>query len=115
MAQMRDCADYEYRKADARLSRVYKKALQFMNDDLRRAQKQEDQDQVRYEQAGVKGLQEAQRAWLSYRDLQCKEADQRYETGTMAPIAFSNCLTTLTDHRIDDLKSVYEDANDKLE
>lgn len=115
MAQMRDCADHEYRKADARLSRIYMKVLQFMNDDLQQAQKKDDQDQVRYEQAGINGLKGAQHAWSLYRDLQCKEAAQRYEPGTMTPIVSSNCLTTLTDHRIDDLKSVYEDAGQKLE
>jgi len=115
MMQMRQCADYEYKQSDQRLTKVYDKAMQYMNDDLGRAKKKRDQDQVKYEQAVIDALSEAQRAWLTYREVQCKAAAQMYEPGTMAPLAYSNCLKTLTDHRIGDLKSVYEEGDEKLE
>jgi uncharacterized protein YecT (DUF1311 family) len=115
MLQMRECADSEYKAADAHLNRVYRKAMQYMNDDLSRAKEKGEHDQISYEKAGIAGLKEAERAWLSYRDLQCKSAAQRYEGGTMAPLVYSNCLKTLTEQRIDDLKSVYEEGEQKLE
>jgi uncharacterized protein YecT (DUF1311 family) len=86
-----------------------------MSDDLGRARKRNDEAQAQYELAGIDGLRQAERVWLSYRDLQCKAAAQRYEGGTMAPLAYSNCLKSLTDHRVDDLKGVYEEGEQKLE
>jgi uncharacterized protein YecT (DUF1311 family) len=115
MSQMRSCADSEYKKSDARLNRVYERAMRYMSDDLRDAKQKDDRNQAKYEDAGIAGLKEAEHAWLTYRDLQCKMAAQRYEGGTMAPLAYSNCLQTLIEHRIDDLKSVYEEDDSKLE
>jgi uncharacterized protein YecT (DUF1311 family) len=113
--QMNDCAAFEYRQADAHLNRVYRKAMQYMTDDLAQVQKTGDQTQMKYEQSGIASLKEAERAWLSYRDIQCKAAGQRYEGGSMRPMIYAQCLTTLTEHRIADLKSVYEDGDQKLE
>ena len=112
---MNDCAAFEYRQADAHLNRVYRKAMQYMTDDLARLQKTGDQTQIKYEQSGIASLKEAERVWLSYRDIQCKGAGQRYEGGSMSPMIYAQCLTTLTEHRIADLKSVYEDGDQKLE
>ena len=112
---MNDCATFEYRRTDALLSKVYGKALQYMADDLARAQKAGDQRQTKYERTAITSLKEAERAWLSYRDIQCKAAGQQYEGGSMSPMIYSQCLTTLTEHRIADLKSIYEDGDRKLD
>lgn len=114
-SQMNECAGFEYQQADAHLNRVYTKAIQYLKDDLDKAQKGGDRDQVKYDETAVATLRDAERAWLSYRDLQCKAARQLYEGGSMSPMIHSQCLTTLTEHRIADLKSVYENGNQKLE
>jgi uncharacterized protein YecT (DUF1311 family) len=113
--QMNECAALQYKQADADLNKVYRKALQYMTDDLARAQKQGDQNQMKYEEAAIASLKEAERAWISYRDIQCKAAAQQYEGGSMAPMIYSQCLTTLTEHRTADLKSIYEDGDRKLD
>jgi len=112
---MNDCAAYQYNQADGRLNRVYQKVMQYMTDDLERAQKAGHTRQRDYEQNAVSSLKEAERAWLSYRNIQCKAAGHQYEGGSMSPMIYSQCLTTLTDHRIADLTSIYEGGNQKLE
>ena len=74
--QMNDCASFEHKKADAHLNKVYRKAMQYMTDDLERAQKQGDQKEIRYEETAIASLKEAERTWISYRDIQCKAAAQ---------------------------------------
>lgn len=113
--QMDDCAAFEYKQADTHLNKVYRKAVQYMTDDLARAQKQGDQKQIKYEETAIASLKEAERTWMSYRDIQCKAAAQQYEGGSMAPMIYSQCLRTLTEHRTADLKSVYEDGDRKLD
>jgi len=112
---MNDCAAFEYKRADEHLNEVYRKATQYMTDDLARAQQHGDQRQIKYEETAIARLKEAERAWLSYRDIQCKAAGQQYEGGSMSPMIYSQCLTTLTEHRTADLKSVYEDGDRKLD
>ncbi|MFZ0288500.1 MAG: lysozyme inhibitor LprI family protein [Candidatus Sulfotelmatobacter sp.] len=113
--QMADCAAFQYKDADAHLNKVYHKAVQYMTDDLARAQKQGDQKQIKYEETAIANLREAERTWISYRDIQCEAASQQYEGGSMAPMIYSQCLTTLTEHRTADLKSIYEDGDRKLD
>ena len=112
---MGDCAAFEYKQADSHLNQIYRRAMQYMTDDLVRAQKQNDQRQIKYEETAITSLKEAERTWLSYRDIQCKAAAQQYEGGSMAPMIYSQCLTKLTEHRTADLKSIYEDGDRKLE
>ena len=113
--QMDDCAAFEYKQADTQLNKVYRKAVQYMTGDLARAQKQGDQKQIQYEETAIASLKEAERTWVSYRDIQCKAAARQYQGGSMAPMIYSQCLTTVTEHRTADLKSVYEDSDRKLD
>lgn len=112
---MDDCAAFQHKEADKHLNKVYQKAVQYMTDDLARAQKNVDQKQIKYEETAIASLREAERSWISYRDIQCKAAAQQYEGGSMAPMIYSQCLTTLTEHRTADLKSIYEDGDRKLD
>jgi uncharacterized protein YecT (DUF1311 family) len=112
---MNDCAAFEYGQADARLNKVYRKAMGYMTDDQARAEKEGDKRQIEYEKTAVESLKNSERVWLTYRDIQCRAAGQQYEGGSMRPMIQSQCLTTLTEHRIADLKSVYEDGDRKLE
>jgi uncharacterized protein YecT (DUF1311 family) len=114
-SQMDDCAAFEYKQADAHLNKLYRKAMEYMNDELARAQKQGDQKQIQYEETAIASLKDAERTRISYRDIQCKAAAQQYEGGSMAPMIYSQCQTTLTEHRTADLKSIYEDGDRKLD
>jgi uncharacterized protein YecT (DUF1311 family) len=113
--QMDNCAAFQYKEAEAHLNKVHQKVVQYMTDDLARAQEQRDQKQIKYEETAIASLREAERTWISYRDIQCKAAAQQYEGGSMAPMIYSQCLTTLTEHRTADLKSIYEDGDRKLD
>lgn len=113
--QMDECAGFEYKQADEHLNKVYRKMVRYLTDDLARAQKQGDQNQVKYEETAIRSLKEAERAWISYRDIQCKAAAQQYEGGSMAPMIYAQCLTALTEHRTADLKSIYEDGDRRLD
>jgi uncharacterized protein YecT (DUF1311 family) len=112
---MDDYAAFLYRQADTRLNKVYAKAMQYMTNDHEPAEKQGDQRQKEYEKTAVEDFKQAERAWLTYRDPQCRAAGQQYEGGSMRPMIESQCLTTLTEHRIADLKSIYEDGDRKLD
>ena len=50
----------------------------------------------------------AERAWITYRDAECRSQSAVYEGGSMQPLVISLCLTELTRQRINILKS-YED------
>jgi uncharacterized protein YecT (DUF1311 family)/heat shock protein HslJ len=114
-SQMNDCAAYEQKQVESRLHKVYQKAIENMTADQARAEKEGDQRQIEYEKTAIAALLQAERAWLTYRDVQCKAAGQQYEGGSIRPLIQSQCLTTLTEHRIADLKSVYENGDRKLE
>jgi uncharacterized protein YecT (DUF1311 family) len=75
--QMNDCAAFQYAQADARLNKVYSKTMRYMTNDQERAEKQGDQRQIEYEKTGIESLKQAERAWLTYRDLQCRAAGQQ--------------------------------------
>ena len=113
--QMDQCADYEYKEADAHLNKVYSKAMQYMTSDLTQARSKGNEEQMKYEETAIASLKEAERAWLSYRDIQCNAAAQQYQGGSMAPMIYSQCLTQITEHRTAEIKSIYEDGDRKLD
>ncbi|WP_259236807.1 lysozyme inhibitor LprI family protein [Aeromonas sp. BIGb0445] len=48
-------------------------------------------------------LKSAQRAWLTFRDAQCRYEAGVYDGGSIAPLVHSSCLTNLTEQRTKDL------------
>jgi uncharacterized protein YecT (DUF1311 family) len=109
------CADFERQEADERLARVYNKALQYIADASASAQMAHDQARIDYEKKATMGLQQAQGAWGFYRDVQCKAAGPQDEGSSRAAEFWAQCLKALANQRIDTLKSIYEDADRKLE
>ena len=81
-----------------------------MTDDLARAQKRGDERQIKYEETRIASLKEAERTWISYRDIQCKAAAQQYEGGSIAPMAYSQCLDHILP-LIDDRRGRVEHLN----
>ena len=112
-ADMNECYGKEYQKDDARLNRVYHKAMENLQHDL--AQAGSDQAQKQSAQTAIDDLKGAELAWIKYRDLQCEAASQQYQGGTMASMIHSICMSMATEHRIDEIKQAYENGDRKLE
>ena len=52
-------------------------------------------------------LLEAQRAWLSYRDLTCTAEYKLYGGGTGGPVTRMACLAAITQERVSTLRTTY--------
>ncbi|WP_323939547.1 lysozyme inhibitor LprI family protein [Aeromonas caviae] len=85
---MNICAFQDYQRADAKLNAAYKKWIASL------------------EKAQLERLRTAQRAWIAFRDAQCRYEAGVYEGGSMAPMVHSSCLTQLTEARTKDLNTL---------
>tara|TARA_R110001592_G_scaffold15536_4_gene67614 strand:+ start:162 stop:542 length:381 start_codon:yes stop_codon:yes gene_type:complete len=83
-------SDYEI--ADAQLNKVYK--------ELR----------IRLSDTEKAGLKEAQLAWLNYRDKNAEFAMSLYEGGSIAPMVYSAAMASVTEARVDELKSMFREG-----
>ena len=79
--------DPRFARADAELNRVYKDVMAGL--DAR------SQDL----------LKRAQRDWITFRDDECKYENVQNEGGSIYPLVYNGCLTTLTKDRIKQLKA----------
>ncbi|MFI8416290.1 lysozyme inhibitor LprI family protein [Serratia sp. NPDC078593] len=86
--EMNQCASEAYKHADAELNRVYKQV----------------QARLKTDASTGKLLINAQRAWIGYRDAECKLSASGTEGGSIYSFLLSSCLTDATQRRIDDLK-----------
>lgn len=91
--ELNECMGKEYHKADARLNSLYAE----IGADL-----QKNQDK-----SAIDKLRAAERAWIQYRDLHCDAARNQFAGGTIAPTIWAACMTTVTEHRIEELKDAY--------
>ncbi|MGH6873317.1 MAG: lysozyme inhibitor LprI family protein [Rhizomicrobium sp.] len=82
-ADMTQCAGDNYEAADARLNGVYRQSMAALPDD-----------------AAKKGLRDAERAWIRYRDRHCEEDTAGEKGGSIWPMEMSLCLQDETDKRI---------------
>ena len=87
-ATMTACADRAYKKSDGELNRTY----QAVTARLRDAQPLADK------------LVSAQRAWIAYRDAECRFSSANVEGGSAYPMVVSTCLDDLTKARTETLK-----------
>ena len=95
---MNYCVHQDYLAADAELNRVYKSV---------RAQVADMDHGARYDgKTEVEALRDAQRAWITYRDLACDGAGLLMRGGSMERLLVSACLEDLTLRRIEDLKAM---------
>jgi len=94
------CFGQQYSKTDALLNTVYR-------DQIKRLSTGPSPDQKQNE--SIERLKQAQRAWITYRDLHCSIARDQYEGGSMAPMVWSMCMETVTQHRIEELNAAYND------
>jgi uncharacterized protein YecT (DUF1311 family) len=85
---MNKCAAEDYRKADAELNGLYKQIqLRLANN-----------------QAEAQLLSGAQRAWVAFRDAECKFSTSMSAGGSIYPMLVAACAAELTRARVDGLK-----------
>ena len=84
--EMNETADKAFKKADATLNTVYK------------------QLQAKLDEVGKKKLQEAQRAWIKFRDAECESRADEFRGGSIMPMIYAGCAERLTKARTAELK-----------
>jgi uncharacterized protein YecT (DUF1311 family) len=97
------------------LNHLYRAALVVLEHELDDALKRSAKDEAGYANNAIDDLKSAQAAWVKYRDLQCRAAGQQYQGGSIQPLVVNQCLTLVTEHRIEEIKEAYEIGGRKLE
>ena len=82
------CADWQFKKEDAGLNDVYGRL-------------KENYAEIPIAKTA---LTTAQRAWLAFRDAECKLEASAVEGGTAQPMIYSQCLSRLTQLRTEQLQ-----------
>lgn len=107
--EMNQCFDAEFRKTDGRLNEVYGKLLSSMRKELADARRKNDiAEDVIHDHDQIRKLRAAESAWIIYRDLHCAAARHQTEPGTISPMIWSLCMTTVTNHRIEEIHDAYD-------
>jgi len=83
---MNQCSSRDYARSDAELNRVYKQVMAALDGHSQQL------------------LKAAQRDWIMFRDDECKYQNAQNEGGSIYPLVYNGCLTTLTKDRIKQLK-----------
>jgi uncharacterized protein YecT (DUF1311 family) len=96
--ELNECYGEQFRKADAHLNKIYASLLKQLGSGT-----------------ATQKLQAAEKAWIQYRDLHCEAARSEFEGGSISPMVWAQCMAGVTDHRIEELKNVYETGERKLE
>lgn len=99
--EMNFCSDKDFKAADAKLNAVYQKVLaQIATSGL-----EKPYDSQSWEAA----MREAQRAWVAFRDADCKGVvPMEWSGGTGTSSAVSGCMTQKTEERIKELSERYD-------
>lgn len=85
---LNECASKAYQASDDTLNALYKQIRQRLKN---------DNDTTRQFVA-------AQRAWVAFRDAECKFAASGVSGGSIYPMIYAECLDRLTKARVDDFK-----------
>ncbi|RJT39407.1 DUF1311 domain-containing protein [Mesorhizobium waimense] len=89
-ATMNECAGKDFHAADKKLNDAYKQIEGRLKDDA----------------AGKKLLIDAQRAWVAFRDAECKfQGGPPATAGTIYSMVVANCQTSLTNDRLKDFQT----------
>ena len=94
------CAAQDWQAADEELNVVWPKALA--------ALKAADAELPADLKGGEKALLEAQRAWITFRDAECKAEGYPMRGGSAEPLLVYGCLSTLTRERTATLARIAE-------
>jgi uncharacterized protein YecT (DUF1311 family) len=85
-AAMNECANQAYEKADAELNALYQQIRQRLKGDGETTTL----------------FVAAQRAWVAFRDAECKFSTSGVSGGSIYPTIYAGCLERLTKARVDD-------------
>ena len=88
-ATLNQCADAAFRTSDAELNALY----------------QQIQQRLQAEAGTGKLLTAAQRAWVGFRDAECRFSASGVLGGSIYPTIYSGCADQLTQKRIKDFKA----------
>lgn len=97
---MNVCAGQEYQEADDILNREW----DLMVDHMRRHDVRNPAPEGEPEH--FETLLQAQRAWITYRDMHCRSARLEYRGGSIAPLIHATCMTELTERRTAELQDL---------
>jgi len=98
--EMNYCAEQDYDAADDALNEAYQNALAIIKD----SDNPPPYDSKSWEEE----LRKAQRAWIAFRDAECKGlVPMEWSGGTGTTLAVLNCLTRLTRYRTATLRERY--------
>ena len=89
--ELNECANKDFKAADAVLNRVYNQLAAKLTDD---------------EKAKLK---EVELNWLKYRDANCTFEADAYAGGSIAPFTYSYCLARMTRARTAELREQLKD------
>ncbi len=100
--EMNFCSEKEFDAADKELNQQYDKALRFIAES--------DLEKPYDPKSWTEAMRAAQRAWLAYRDADCKDLmPMEWSGGTGTSSAVMGCMTEKTIARTKDLKERYEE------
>ena len=101
--EMNWCAAQGFEKADAALNAQWKKAAAAMR------ARDADQSLPGDDRPGhFATLLEAQRAWIAFRDAQCRSEGYLFRGGSMEPLLVHTCMTRLSEERTQQLRYLIE-------
>lgn len=112
---MDTCYAQQFKDADLNLNHIYRAALVALEKELDEAHKRSANDELASDSAAILDLKAAQDAWIKYRDLHCKAAGQQVQGGSIQPTVISQCMTLVTNHRVEEIRAAYEIGGRKLE
>ena len=91
--EMNETANTNYRKADAKLNKVYKQLMAMLDKNEKPL------------------LIQAEKDWVKFRDSHCKFEASQYEGGSIQPLIYSTCLEDLTKKRIAEINASIKERN----
>lgn len=97
-ADMNQCADIAFNKADKQLNAIWPKMKEWAA--------QSDQDSGENNTYYADTLLASQRAWLAYRDAECKMEGLQMHGGTGEGPIIGGCRATLTEERVKSLREL---------
>jgi uncharacterized protein YecT (DUF1311 family) len=96
--EMNFCAEQDWEAADAELNRVYTSVMAEM--------KAMDQTLPPELQGAAQTLRDAQRAWITFRDANCRLAGYPMRGGSAEPLLIYGCLGQMTLDRSAELRAL---------
>jgi len=98
---MNTCAAMDFERADERLNEQWHETADHMRTLDGEIDRENDSQPGHFET-----LLESQRAWLAYRDAQCRSEGFLARGGSMEPMLIAHCKAYLTELRTEQLRSL---------